>query len=404
METETPNVASELGSTVGSIFQAWNAGDIAVGISRQVQNVMSRLEPLHILTAGRPGCGVMQVTERMFGAKAIRSSDAKTYSANVICYQRKGHPLRIYNARLRDDSYESLQGCMELLQDGKNAEEAALDLLIFYLGDYFGQIETWEYDAMLSLSSQKTIPLLAVLDHAAPDETLTAVRQYLTENCTAEGCVVRENEDLCGAVLVLFPAQEEKKYTEIWDLKKIRSMKQVRENAGETLEKILPPPSKRGTFLHLQQLNYDLKKENINRLIRQAANITAAEAAVCPIPDWIVMAPTEAIMMAGIHSYFEVSVSKRIIKTLIPAVLGTGGATIAGKAASDVLGRIPLPPIVAAFAGVDAITARMITMLIGNAYYQLLLAIEQKEITEEELGSKDGIRKLRKRIKNAKKK
>ena len=46
----------------------------------------------------------------------------------------------------------------------------------------------------------------------------------------------------------------------------------------------------------------------------------------------------------------------------------------------------------------------MITMLIGNAYYQLLLAIEQKEITEEELGSKDGIRKLRKRIKNAKKK
>ena len=85
MKTETPNVASELGSTVGSIFQAWNAGDIAVGISRQVQNVMSRLEPLHILTAGRPGCGVMQVTERMFGAKAIRSSDAKTYSANVIC-------------------------------------------------------------------------------------------------------------------------------------------------------------------------------------------------------------------------------------------------------------------------------------------------------------------------------
>lgn len=156
------------------------------------------------------------------------------------------------------------------------------------------------------------------------------------------------------------------------------------------------------TFVHLERLDYAAKDKRIRDLISKAAAATAAEAAVSPIPDWIVMAPTEAIMMAGINSYFEVTVSNRIIKTLLPAVLGMGAATIVGKTASDILGRIPL--LTAAGAVVDAATARAITKLIGNAYYQLLLAIERHEISEDELGTKSGIKKLRHLLKNSKKK
>ena len=157
----------------------------------------------------------------------------------------------------------------------------------------------------------------------------------------------------------------------------------------------------RDTFIHLERLDYAVKEERIKRLISKASAATAAEAAVSPIPDWIVMAPTEAIMMAGINSYFEVTVSGRILKTLIPAVLGTGAATIAGKAASDVLGRVPF--LTAAGAVIDAATASALTQLIGKSYFLLLLAIERHEISEDELASKVGIHKLKQLIKRTKK-
>lgn len=365
----------------GKLSNMFSVKSIVSGITKQLQEITMRLQPLNILSVGRYSSINTALLKKIFGPRYFDRDHFCQYNENVVRYQKEHHPLCIYQTNLQSDSFGDLAASLNLIEDCFQSQQTALNFLIYYLGDELGSIESWEYRALLQLSVQEDIPVLVVLHRNATSITMEYVKNFLNESGLAErSTVAKETDELCEKIMDLLPSSQP------------QSIK----------DRILPAPSVLDTFVHLERLDYAAKDKRIRDLISKAAAATAAEAAVSPIPDWIVMAPTEAIMMAGINSYFEVTVSNRIIKTLLPAVLGMGAATIVGKTASDILGRIPL--LTAAGAVVDAATARAITKLIGNAYYQLLLAIERHEISEDELGTKSGIKKLRHLLKNSKKK
>lgn len=350
---------------------------IVSGIGKQIQEITMKLPPLNILAASPPSSKCFSLLASVFGSRYFDPDHFFQFKENIVCYREKNHPLCIYQAELLNDSHRELEGCLDLIHTCAQKAETALHLLIYYLGNDAGEIKDWEYRALLQLSSEQDIPLVVFLDSQISVETLRYTEKFLKENCLATYILLNSTEDFCSKIQNLLPVTET-------------------QNPWKT---ILPPSSVQDTFIHLERLDYSLKQQRIKTLISRAAAATAAEAAVSPIPDWMVMAPTEAVMMAGINSYFEITVSQRIIKTLIPAVLGTGAATIAGKTASDILGRIP---ILTPFGSmIDAATARAITQLIGNSYYQLLVALEKNEISEDELGTKKGIQKLKQLIKKS---
>lgn len=362
-----------------SISSAFSVESIVSGIAKQLQEITATLLPLNILSVGRPNSDKLVLLKQLFGPRYFDRDHFCQYSQGVIRYQKDNHPLCIYQTDIQGDSFSGLNTNLNLIRTCAQDSKTALNLIIFHLGDNWGHVENWEYDAVKQISLQQEIPILVVLDSKASSTTLEYTQKLfeeLEESFSVQYAIAKEKSELCAQIMELLPEAE------------VSGIK----------DKILPPPSVKDTFIHLERLDYAAKEKKVNGLISKAANATAAEAAISPIPDWIVMAPTEAIMMAGINSYFEVRVSKRLIKTLLPAVLGTGAATIAGKAASDVLGRIPILTGVGAV--VDAATAKTITHLIGIAYYQLLLAIERNEISEDELGSKAGAKKLKQLIKS----
>lgn len=362
-----------------SISSVFSVESIVSGIAKQLQEITATLLPLNILSVGRPNPNKLVLLKQLFRPRYFDRDHFCQYSPGVIRYQKDNHPLCIYQTDVQSDSFCSLNANLNLIKTCAQDSKTALNLIIFHLGDNFGRVENWEYDAVKQISLQQEIPILVVLDSKTSSSTLEYTQKLfeeLRDNFSVRYAIVKEKSELCAQIIELLPEAE------------VNGIKDT----------ILPPPSVKDTFIHLERLDYAAKEKKVNSLISKAANATAAEAAISPIPDWIVMAPTEAIMMAGINSYFEIKVSKRIIKTLLPAVLGTGAATIAGKATSDVLGRIPF--LTSFGMVVDAVTARAITQLIGNAYYQLLLAIERNEISEDDLGSKTGAKKLKQLIKN----
>lgn len=364
---------------MSSISSAFSVGSIVSGIAKQLQEITVTLLPLNILSIGQPNLDQLALLKQLFGARYFDRDHFCQYDQGVIRYQKDNHPLCIYQIDIQSSSFGDLNASLNLIKTCAKDSKTALNLIIFHMGNNLGHVENWEYEAVEQISVQQQIPILIVLNSRVSSGTLDYTQKLfedLQESFSVRYAIVKEISELCTQIMELLPEVEDNRIK----------------------DKILPPPSVRDTFIHLERLDYSIKETKVNSLISKAANATAAEAAISPIPDWIVMAPTEAIMMAGINSYFEVKVSKRVIKTLIPAVLGTGTATIAGKVASDFLGRIPI--LMGAGAIVDAATARAITHLIGMTYYQLLLAIEHNEISEDELASKTGTKKLKQLIKN----
>lgn len=373
---EMPDI-SNIGSKLNYGFSVER---IVSNVAKQLQEIVMKLQPLNVFSVGRSESENLALLKKIFGPRYFDRDHFCQYTDSVVRYQKEHHPLCVYQTTWQGDSFRDLSASLKLMEECARSQQTALNLLICCLGDRSGRVESWEYPAMLQLLVQDEMPVLVVLPENTAPEALEYTQKFLEENGLAErSAVTAKAEELCSKIMQLLPDAQ------------TQSVK----------DKIFPAPSVRDTFVHLERLDYAVKGERIQKLIEKASGATAAEAAVSPIADWIVMAPTEALMMAGINSYFEVTVSSRIIKTLLPAVLGTGAATIAGKTISDFLGQIP--QLRALGAVTDAATASAVTKLIGNTYYQLLLAIEKHEISEDELGTKSGIYKLKQFIKNARK-
>lgn len=380
---KTPFIdASTLNAKLDSLSGALSAPSIAKGIAKSLQEIFAKLPPLNILTVGSSNEECVKQLHLLFGLRYFVPDHKQNYKTGVTRYQQEKHPLCIYQTEIHSDAAVELSKCLSLIRTCGKEPKTALNLLIFCAGDDSGQLEEWEQRAMVQLLMEE-IPLLVMLRAGASAEMVEQVQCFLEDEVSDGHYLVNAGtQDLCACILALLEPEPQERG-------------KIRAKVHEVKTKVWPDASVQNTFVHLERLDYELKAKSINALINVTSTATSAKAAVPICPDAVLMAPLEAAMMAGITAYFEVKVSGRLIKTLIPAVLSTGTATVMGKLVAGALKYIPIGlPF-------NALTAWLLTQLIGRSYYLLLLAIEQNEISEEELGSGTAIEKLEKIMKTA---
>jgi len=139
------------------------------------------------------------------------------------------------------------------------------------------------------------------------------------------------------------------------------------------------PEAVQRAFIAAQRVSLQLKKDRANKIVYLASGAAAA-AGVTPIPfaDAAIIVPIQIGMLAKISSVFGLSVSDGLLKTLLAALIGTTGATIAGKTiVSSLLKFIPGvgTAVGAAIAGT---TAAAITTTLGKIYITTLELICDK--------------------------
>ena len=99
-------------------------------------------------------------------------------------------------------------------------------------------------------------------------------------------------------------------------------------------------------------------------------------------------------MLASITAIFGFDISKAVLTTLISSIIGTSGATFAGKAI--VSGLLKLIPGIGSIAGcaISGATASAMTTALGEAYIGVMTAMLKGEITTKDLETEQGKQKM----------
>ena len=370
------------GAAAGVAGKAFDVQKIVQVIADSLREVFTKLPPLNILMVGASGEECTKQLRQLFGSRYFAPDHTHHEAADITRYQEEEHPLCIYQAQLHSASTLELSGCLKLMQVCEEKPETALDLLIFCVANPDGRLAQWEQDAIARLAVEVELPLLVLLPEGASAAAVKRAQDFLDDSLEGPHlAAAADSEGLCAGILeLLAPEQPERG--------------RVRAAAHRIKSKVWPDTTVQNTFVHLERMDYALKKEPIYALINKAAVGAGAKAAIPFGPDAPVLISLEAGVLASITAYFEVKVSGRLLKTLFPAVVSTSAATFAGKAIARNLQFIPNAITMIPASAVNAVTAGEIVRLIGKSYYVLLLSIEQNEISEEELGSEAATEKL----------
>lgn len=156
----------------------------------------------------------------------------------------------------------------------------------------------------------------------------------------------------------------------------------------------------------------DLQNYEYQEMVEKARNIVLATSAgtgatgAIPIPfaDAPIMVSEQVTMMIAINAVFKFDIKKDILKSLVMAALGTGGATVIGKTVAS--GLLKLIPGAGSVAGavVSGGTGAVVTLLMGNAYIEVCKAVKMGKLSLDELGKQKGKEMMKEAFKEQMKK
>ncbi len=147
----------------------------------------------------------------------------------------------------------------------------------------------------------------------------------------------------------------------------------------------------------------NVQKAAIKQKIKYARGIVATTVTASfaqgfvPVPfaDAALLVPTQVTMIASITVAFGLKVDRSIITAFISTILGTTGATIAGRTIVANLFKL-LPGVGTVVGGmITGGTAAVVTTALGEAYIRLLEKMCLGEIKSGDLGSKEVRKEMR---------
>ena len=145
------------------------------------------------------------------------------------------------------------------------------------------------------------------------------------------------------------------------------------------------------TLLNVQRASLDLKRYYARTAVAAATSAAFGEGFM-PIPfaDSALLIPTQIAMIGSITAIFGLEVNKSIMVTFASAMLGTSGATLAGKAISSSLMKL-IPGAGTVLGGtISGSTAAAITTMLGEAYILLMEMLWLGEFNATDFDSPNG--------------
>lgn len=138
-----------------------------------------------------------------------------------------------------------------------------------------------------------------------------------------------------------------------------------------------------------QKCDYQEMIEKANKIV-MGFTTSAGATCVIPIPfaDAPLLVTQQVAMMIAINNVFEIDIEREVLMSIVPAVIGVGGATVLGKTVvSNILKLIPIAGTVAGGI-ISASTAAIITSSLGKAYIEICKEIKTGKLNKDDLVQK----------------
>lgn len=353
------------------------AQDTIDAINEKIQN----LSTLNIIVAGKTGVGKSTLINAVFKDELAETGMGRPVTNHMRKITKKDIPLAIYDTRgfeLGKDVQEDVKKeVFDTINKGLATKDInkAIHCIWYCINTASNRIEPEEIEWLRELSRENhvtQVPIIVVLTQSISRKNAEKIRQMILD----------ENLDIIQVIPVLA------KDFEIEDVGIVKSfgLEKLIEVMGEAL-----PDELLDTLQHVQIASLSEKKRRASKVV--ATGVLAATgqgAAPIPFADATLLIPTQVGMIASITVIFGFDVNKSVITALLSSTIGSGGATLLGRAVvANILKLVPAAGSIAGGA-ISAATAGVITAALGSAYIAFMELVYKGEMNIEDLTSKEG--------------
>lgn len=353
------------------------AQDTIDAINEKIQN----LSTLNIIVAGKTGVGKSTLINAVFKDELAETGMGRPVTNHMRKITKKDIPLAIYDTRgfeLGKDVQEDVKKeVFDTINKGLATKDInkAIHCIWYCINTASNRIELEEIQWLRELSRENQVtqvPIIVVLTQSISKKNAEKMRQMILD----------ENLDIIQVIPVLA------KDFEIEDVGVVKSF--GLERLIEVMVEALPEELL-DTLQHVQIASLSEKKRRASKVVATAAlAATGQGAAPIPFADAALLIPTQVGMIASITVIFGFDVNKSVITALLSSTIGSGGATLLGRAVvANILKLLPAAGSIAGGA-ISAGTAGVITAALGSAYIAFMELVYKGEMNIEDLSSKEG--------------
>jgi len=362
-----------------------NTNDLIESCMRAIDKKMKNLNKLNIVVVGKSGVGKSTLINNIFRERLVTTGIGAPVTAHMAKICKEGFPLCIYDTRGFELGYDSQKEIRsELLKTIKEGSDSgdinkAIHCIWYCVSMASNRFEPREIEWIKSFTEESRIyhiPVIIVLTQAFELRKAQEMKKYI--------------ESINLEVIQIVPVlAEDFEFNDEYCVKAYGLDALI-----EIMQEALPSEIV-DTLMNVQQVNLKLKQKRAQAAVAAGA-AAAAAAGATPIPfsDAVLLVPTEVAMLASITAIFGFDISKAVLTTLISSIIGTSGATFAGKAI--VSGLLKLIPGIGSIAGcaISGVTASAMTTALGEAYIGVMTAMFKGEITTKDLETEQGKQKM----------
>ena len=344
----------------------------------------------NLIIAGKTGVGKSTLINAAFREDIAKTGIGTpvTDEGDVRWYEKKDFPLRIYDTiglELDEEKRNcSLEMIKKVCQDAKksNDPDKFIHAMWYCVASDSDRLENYEADYINSVSEEVDVILVITKSY----------RKKHSEKLVQ--AIKRDYPGLKVKNIVVVLAQSES--VEDCDEDEIPRKAFGVDTLVEMTSQIIPEAAQKA-WCNAQKASMELKCSRAKTLVVTTAAASFGEGFIpLPFSDAAVLVPTEISMLAGITVIFGISVSKNLLKSIVTSLVGTAGATFAGKTIVSNLIKL-LPGFGTVVGGaINGTTASALTIALGEAYIAIMTRIVNGEISEADLETQEVQDKLRK--------
>lgn len=323
-------------------------------VKKQVEEALRERGHATVLVAGRSGVGKSTLVNAVFQGNLAETGQGRPVTREIREYERPGLPLSLIDTRGLELSRfaETLAEVDRLVGARQASADPGRHVHVAWvcIAEDSRRVEEGELQLVECLARHR-VPIVAVVTKARADQGFRAEVQRLLPAARNVVSVRALRETLDEGVEL--PARGLEQLVEL------------------TLEVV--PESQRHAIAAAQKVNLALKQKRARTIVAGAA-ATAAAIGATPIPfaDAALLVPVQIGMLASISAAFGLDLDDAFLATLLGAVTGTLGATLAGRAVVGGLLKL-LPGVGSALGGaISGATAATVTTTLGETYVQVL--------------------------------
>ncbi len=343
------------------------------------------LNTLNVVIVGKTGVGKSTLINSVFRENLAETGIGKPVTQHMRKISKKGMPIQIYDTKgfeLGKNAQEEVkEELRKIVLEGVRSKDVnqAIHCIWYCINAASNRIEPEEIEWIKELARDNQVyqvPIIVVLT------------QSFSKKHAREMKKVIEDENLAVVSVIPVLAQD-------YEVDEDYVVKAYGLDTLITVMEEVLPEELEDTLSNVQKASLELKIKKSQAAVATAA-ATAAGIGAAPIPfaDAAVLVPTEITMIASITAFFGFELSKSVITSLVSSVVGTAGATFAGRTIVSNICKL-IPGIGSITGGViSGATASLMTTALGEAYIGIMVAMFKGEIKERELETEAGRRKL----------